>query len=155
MKYLYTTLFSIKGLKLIADDDIVLVVDPETKLRAVLTFQPNPYMFETDRSKAVATVMLNILFNTELANNDFKQQVIETTEVVRAMRQKGFGSNLFLVATMEGEAPSFDSTRMKDAGDFSVCFDGIDKDALVAQSTGKLTALLNSIILELGCVDTF
>src|SRR5687767_14270990 len=128
MRYCYTVTYSIKGISHRPDaGDRELVVDPGLGLRAFITAQPNPYVFEGDRSLAVASLMLRALFRAEPASDEFTQRVSKAVEEIRAAREKEFGSNPFLVMIAEGDVPSFEPSHQKDAVDFIVGFDGVDK----------------------------
>lgn len=127
MKYRYTAIFSIRGLRLApGEGEKVLVVDSAIGLRAILTSEPDAHASEGDRSLAVAGLMLRAFFNSEHTSNELKQRVAAAVEELRGARQKEFGNGPFLIVTGEGEA-AFNARHERDAQDFIVCFDGADK----------------------------
>ncbi len=149
MKFRYTPVFSIKGLSLSPDDgEKELVVDSTAAFRAFLTTQPDPHVFEGDRSLAVAGLILRAVFRHEPTSDEFKTRVANAVEEVKAGRQKEGGNHPFLVVVAEGTVSSFEPQHEKDAEDFIVCFDGADKVKIRAEFEGRITALLNSIVAE-------
>ena len=93
-------------------------------------------------------LMLRGLFKSDPKGNEFKQRIATAVEELRSTRQQEFGSSAFLIVIGEGDVPSFNTTDKMDADEFIVCFDGTDKNSIRAKFHGKLTALLNSIVLE-------
>ena len=149
MDYRYTAIYSIKGVTLpSAEEDKDLVADSTQGLRAILTSQPDSYAFEGDRSLAVSNLMLQALFRAEPTSDEFKQRVAEAVEEIRLSRTKQFGGNPFLVVIGEGEVTLFNPSHEREAGDFIVCFDGINKDIIRDKYNKAIAAIITSLTSE-------
>ncbi len=149
MKFCYTAVFSIEGLtRDSTQGEKLLVVDSAVGLRAILTSQPDSYTFDGDQSLAVAGLMLRAIFNSEPTEPEFKQRVARAVEELRAAREKEFGGSPFLVVICEGEVASFNPSHERDAEDFMICFDGVDKSEIRARFRDKLNAVLLSVVSE-------
>ncbi len=155
MKYRYTSIFSIAGFTLPQSDtggEVVLMDglmdDERLGLKAVLTSQPNLYAFESDRSQAVAGLMLQAMVYSEPNAAEFKQRLDNEVKEVAARRLKEFGASPFLIVVGEGDAPQFNSQQNCDTGDFIYCFDAVNKDAIRDSYRQNITAILNSLIAK-------
>lgn len=148
MQYCHTTLFSIKGISLSAsENERLIIADSSGNLRAILTSQPDKYMFEGDRSLAIAGLILQGLFKSEPTDSVFKQRVANAVDEIQAVRNEEYGKSSFLIVIEEGDISSFNPKYEKDAIDYVICFDGVDKKAIRASFNDKCTAIVNSIIL--------
>ncbi len=153
MDYRYTAIYSIKGVTLpSAKEDKELVVDSTQGLRAILTSQPDSYTFQGDRSLAVANLMLQALFRAEPTSDEFKQRVTDAVEEIKSSRKKQFGGNPFLVVIGESEVTLFNPSHEREAGDFIVCFDGINKDTIRDKYNKAITAIITSLTSEVDNV---
>lgn len=153
MKFRYTSVFSIRGVSLPSDEgEKELVVDSKAAFRAFLTTQPDPHMFEGDRSLAVMGLIMRGIFRFKPTSDEFKEQIANAVEDIKDKRQKEGGSHPFLVIVAEGEVATLQPEHEKDAEDFIVYLDGADTAKIRAEFEGRITALLNSIVSEAGNV---
>jgi hypothetical protein len=149
VKYVYTAIFSIKGLSMHPSaGDELLLVDPAAGIRAILTSQPDPHSLEGDRALAVAGLMLQGIVSSKCVAKEFKLRVTDAVAEIKAARQKEFGTRPFLVVIGEGEAASFTPSQQRDAEDFIVCFDAADKDEIRGRFHHNITAIMNAISFE-------
>jgi hypothetical protein len=102
-------------------------------------------MDNSDRSLAVCELMLRSVFHA----NPVNEHAIQSTVIrLRAEREKKSGGAAFLIVTGEGQVPNIPAKGEVDAGDFFVCLDDGGKKAVRGQYNERVTALLNSIVLE-------
>lgn len=128
VKYRYTAMYMIRGFSLPTnEEDKELVIYSKIDLRAILTTEPNPYMVEGDRSLAMAGLLLQAIFRSKPASEEFKHHISNVVEEIQDAREKEFGDGPYLVIIRGGETLNFTPSHLRDAEDFVVSFDGANK----------------------------
>ncbi len=145
MNYRYSSIFAMRGIVASTEEDRDLVIDSAIGLRAVLTSRIDVHAFEGDRSLAVAGLLMQGLFASAPASNEFKCRVSDAIKDIRAARSKECGQDAIVAVTIEGHVDSFAAQHEQDADDFVVCFDGADKGEIRARWEEAIAALINAI----------
>lgn len=146
MKFQYTPVFSISGVNLSPDEvEKELIVDSSVPFRAFLTTRPDLHLSEGDRSLAVAGLILRAIFRHDPSSDEFKQLVKSAVEEVRSQRQKEGGKHPFLVIVAGGEVDLTEPRHIREAEDFIVWFDGIDKEKIRTGFGLQINAVMTSI----------
>ncbi len=144
MKYKYTAIFSIKGLKLPdGKSEISLVDEPKSDLNAILTGDPNKHTFELDLSLAI----MSLFFREKISEDILEQRLKILVEEIQANRKNKYGKNPFLVITFYGENLDFRPKHSEKYGEYFISIDEIDKEKLQNIFEKKITAVLNALIL--------
>jgi hypothetical protein len=146
MKYRYTAVYSLKGVRMpTGEGDIEVVADSIQGLRAILTQRPDSYTYEGDRSVAVASRILDRLFGGHAQAGKLDEHVAEKIGEARASRKREVGSDPSLVLVAEGEVACFDPSNQHEEEDFVVCVDGAPKDPIRDRFQPAITALVLSL----------
>jgi hypothetical protein len=93
-------------------------------------------------------LVLRALFRSESTGNEFNSVSRPQWKSYEQRAKRSLPAALFLIVIGEGEVGSFEPAHERDAGDFIVCFDGVDKATIRALFQDRLTALLNSVLSE-------
>ena len=153
MRCRYTGVYFIVGTSLPpGTTDVDVVSDATVNLKAILTSQPDPHLGDEDRSLGVANLLLNALFRNNPGTPEFVQRIAEAIAEVKTDRSDKFQGGVFLIVKVEVDVADFTPTVERDAGDFVLRLNGVDKDAIRDKFDSKITSILNSISTEIDGV---
>ncbi|MCJ7676049.1 MAG: hypothetical protein MUO33_12985 [Sedimentisphaerales bacterium] len=147
MRYRYISIFRVLGIKLPdGKSEIVLVNDTSTGTKIVLQSDIDTACFVLDRRTSVANMMLNSFFRGEGAG--FLQETMDKEiRSIRDDRKEKFGGGPFVVFEFSGEVDIDQPKDFRDAGEFVVSFDFVDKNQLVNQFRKEIDKVLMSFFL--------
>jgi hypothetical protein len=144
LKYKYTAIFSIKGLKLPdGNSEVSLIDEPKSDLNVILTTDSDPHTFELDLSLAI----MNLIFRGKISEDILEQRLKIFVDEMKVNRKNKYGKNPFLVITFYGDDLDFNPKHLEKFGNYFISIDEIDKEKLQNIFEKKITAVLNAIIL--------
>jgi hypothetical protein len=150
MKAKYIAVWKLHGAnKLTADAsslELARLSDPT--LVASVTTNPECHLLHIDRSAAIGTQLLKGLFSPDKEATP-EQRLAAELERVKANRTKRLKDGVFLILEGERDVAAPDFKFRRDTGEFTVCFDAIDKSAISASFHPLVQAIITALDLSL------
>jgi hypothetical protein len=149
----YKVAYCVQGVLLPAGQILHLLPGRIDGVWAVLTNEPDSYLYEHDLALKIAEALLAGLFAAE-AISDLDNWLANKIGLLQQSRKDRFGNRPYLIFGRESdEDVTLDLHREFDT--FVVCFDAIDKRRVQQESAAMISRLLASVALHIGDVDGY
>jgi len=153
MKYIYTTVYWIKGVTVDSDQtERKVVADANHGLRALLTSQLDTHCLEVDRSIAVANLLLNSMFGGGTNTGSLDERLTSEITKIREARVRDYGAGVYLVIEVQGEVDDFTAPHQQEYDDFVTCLDGVAKGSIRSAVADQITAIITAIVISVDNV---
>jgi len=146
MKYKCISIFQIKGITLHKEENIELLNDSATSIRAILTKQPNSYCFENDHCIAVCMQCSADLLRQPESSN-FEKKVDERIKKIQQEREKESQDDSFLIIEKTGMLDNFNPEIHKQYINYDVIYLEDSKKDYIHNLT---IHFINSVLLALA-----
>jgi hypothetical protein len=148
MKYIYTTVYWIKGVMLGTDRiEKRAVKAGKDGLQALLTSQPDAYCHEVDRSIAVANLLLNNMFGGNSNTGSLEERLTNEIAKIREARVREYGAGTYLVIEARGEVSDFTAFSQQEYAEFVVYVDGVAKGPIRSATANQIMAIITAIAI--------
>lgn len=142
MQLRYLSVHKIQGISHKPDDpDVLLVERPDMNMKAILTGDADRHCFLLDRRSALAEMMLTGQLNDET----FDEVLGTRIEEIRGKRRRKLGADGVLVIEGWGDVEAKIVEPTMDFGEFRICFDAINADAIKEQYRRDIMMLISSL----------
>lgn len=145
VSYRLTSVFTVRGLHREGEGEVRFIDKPPVS--AVLVKSADAYLKHSDRSNAVANLMLRGLFSDEMPSGTVDERITAFVEEARTERRKKHGEGPFLVVTAEGDQVVPEPKAHREEDEFIVWIDGGDRSSVIQAHDPAITAVVNSLIL--------
>jgi hypothetical protein len=153
MHCLHRVAYCLQGVLLANGQTLHLLSGRTDGVWAILTNEPDPYLYEHDLSAKLAEALLRGMF-APASIDDLGSWLASNVSQLQQTRKDRFGSRPFLIFGHESEEEVvLDIQRELDT--FVICFDAIDKQRVQQKSAASLSRLLASVALHIGNVDGY
>ncbi|MCB1443953.1 MAG: hypothetical protein KDJ72_13115 [Methyloceanibacter sp.] len=150
MRYTFLSAHAVQGISHpTGQADLPLFHDQASGVRVYLTAEGPERLYMLNRHLALLSMMLGAQIGNPLATNFHELLSAETQKVAR-MRADTIGSNPVVVIEFVGEVDATIPEHAREIGDFVICFDAFDKNALRAGLAPKVSAVLAGIRIGAG-----
>lgn len=144
MQYRLTAAFRIHGL-LPSEADQVLLDEGPFQVR--LVHGCDAYLYHSDRSNAIAGLMLRGLFGGPQPSGEPAERIAALVEEATAERKKRFGQGPFLVITADGTTEIGPPRASREEDDFIVWIDGGNSLEVQEKHGRSINAVISALVI--------
>ena len=133
---------------------VELLSIPQDNVEVFLTTDLSAVSEDTDNATALANMLLNGALggSTEAGTSTFDERLAREKHDINEARARTYASGPFLIIRREGMVPSYSPSSERELDQFIVCFDGIDKSAIRAETEPLVPNVIASLLLATGQV---
>lgn len=117
-------------------------------VRATIVSNPAPYFHHIDRSLALLDITAHGGLKI-VVNSNSSQTLAERAAAIHASRKDLNLAGAYLVIERQARGGEINPALRRDADDFSVCFDGVDKKEVQSAVRPFLTAVMSAVTMNL------
>ncbi len=149
LKFVYTTILEIIGIKAPETGDAILIDDSNSGTWSCLTCDPTRHRKELDEGAAIATMILRGLVGGGPEGSFAERLEKEVAGVVeeRSARSK---HQDYLVLRLEGEVPDWESRAEREVDEFVIRLNGAPKFGIQERSKVELASIVVAITKRTG-----
>lgn len=142
MEFRYLSVHKIQGISQNpGNPDVLLVERPDINMKAILTGDIDSHCYLLDRRLALAEMMLTGKLNDE----NFDEVLSARVEEIRDERRQKLGADGTLIMEGWGDVEAKIEEPTRDFGEFLICFDPIDPEAIKERYGHVITMLIASL----------
>lgn len=149
LKFVYTTIREIIGIKAPDAGDAILIDDSASGTMVCLTGDPTRYRKELDEGAAIATMLLRGLTGGGPEGSFTERLQKEIAAIVEERKSKS-KSHTYLVLRLEGEVPDWESRTEREVDDFVIRLNGAPKLGIRDRSQVELASIVVAISKRTG-----
>jgi hypothetical protein len=146
MEFVYVTAFAVRGVLPPDKNDLVLVDRLDKRLKMTFTFEFTGHTSILDRQLALGTLMLKALVGVS-GEATFEQRLQQEIEAIQDQRRREVDNRPIALIEIHGDTEVNLNGPMRDCGEFLLCFDAVDRDAIRDHCRGTVTALLTAFTI--------
>ena len=144
VEFRYLSAYKVQGVsQMLEDPDVVLVERPDLGLKATITGDVDSHCYLLDRPDALAQMMLTSQIDAE----NFDEVLNDTIHKIQKTRKQKLEGAAALVIEIRGEVDARIEQFAGDFGEFAICWNAVDQDAIRQQYRHDVTALISSLQL--------
>jgi len=149
MEYTYISIYRYEGISCQnIDDDQLIVEDSANGVRAFITNDVNRHCIELDIGLACASMLLRGMFGGERLK-ELPEAINSEVKRIQEEREPKIKGGAIVVIELKGDAElNIDEKLHNETDQFRVCFDAIDKKALIDSRKNLVEAIVTSISIS-------
>jgi len=152
MLYTYVAAYKILGLSRPTDaQETVISERPRTGIRALLTYDLDPYTCDVDRSSLVALMLLKG-FIGQADSGTFEESLECELANLREQRRNQHGTGPFLIFEASGNIKTFTPRQERELDDFVIALEATPKEPIRERFAADVNGILSAFCLAADTV---
>jgi hypothetical protein len=149
MQFKYQAVYRVRGLALSPDDGDMPLFDEEGQIKVTLTRDPSPLIPILERGAALPYLLLRGIVGNPV-QGEFPENLRMAIAEGRTERERQFGQSGYVLIEFYGDIEASITDPSRVLGDFLLCFEAYDKNALAAQLQPQISTVLCALRMTGG-----